>query len=62
MKAHVKQDVCIGCGACIAICSPVFQFNDDGKAEAHNDKIDAMTEICTEKAASNCPVDAIVVS
>lgn len=62
MKAHVDQDLCVGCGACVAVCSAVFQFNDEGRSEADNGNIDALTELCTEQAAANCPVGAIIIS
>ena len=30
MKVKVDKDTCIGCGACQAICSDVFEYGDDG--------------------------------
>ena len=29
-KINVKNDACIGCGACVAIDSEHFAFNDEG--------------------------------
>lgn len=57
MKARVK-DGCISCGACVATCPEVFQFNDDGMAEA----VGQVTEENLEQAKSArdaCPVDVI---
>ena len=34
MKAFVDQDTCIACGMCVSSCNEVYEFNDDGKAEA----------------------------
>ena len=31
-KLTVNNDTCIGCGACIAIDSEHFDFNDEGKS------------------------------
>ena len=34
MKVVVDPDLCIECGACIDTCPEVFDWNDEGKAEA----------------------------
>ena len=36
MKARVKKDTCIGCGACTVIADNIFQIGDDGLAEVIN--------------------------
>ena len=33
-KAKVDQDVCIGCGLCVGSHPSIFEFGDDGKAQA----------------------------
>ena len=39
MKVKVN-DRCIGCGACVAITDgEIFDFNDDGLAEAINEEV-----------------------
>ena len=38
-KIKVNKDKCLGCGMCVGINSDVFDFGDDGLAEAKNDKI-----------------------
>lgn len=62
MKAFVDQDTCISCGMCVSSCNEVFEFNDDGKAEAIVDVVPANLEEDARQAANNCPVDAISVS
>ena len=63
-KIKVDQEKCIGCGACTAIASEVFSFNDDGLAEANKEKniLDNMEEEvkndCID-ALEGCPVNAI---
>ena len=70
MKAKVKKDTCIGCGACTVIADKIFQIGDDGLAEViqplenENDKI--MEIIDEEKenvidASESCPTGAIEV-
>ncbi len=53
-KVTVDADLCIGCGACTAICS-AFALNDEGKAavvaEGDDEAIDT--------AVASCPVQAI---
>ena len=51
----VDQDMCIGCGLCVGSCPEVFEFNDDGKAEA----IEGATSDSVEDVIDNCPVGAI---
>ena len=69
MKCFVKKDTCIGCGACTAIASNVFQIGDDGLAEAINpeDVEKKVKEVADSDkddvidAAESCPVGAIEV-
>lgn len=63
-KIKVNPDKCIGCGACTAIASDVFSFNDEGYAQTdeNNNILDNMEEElkndCID-ALEGCPVDAI---
>lgn len=60
MKLEVNEDVCIGCGACQAICSECFEINDNGVA---NVKVNEIPKECIEDATDakeGCPVGAIV--
>ena len=70
MKARVKKDTCIGCGACTVIANNIFDIGDDGLAEAVAPYVN---EELKEKeipenefenvidAAESCPVGAIEV-
>lgn len=75
MKANVKKDVCIGCGACTVIANNIFEIGDDGLAETiapfvgetEEEKANKVKEIPAEEAdnvidaAESCPVGAIEV-
>ena len=39
MKLKVNQNVCIGCGACQAICPNAFEIDDNGYATTIVDEI-----------------------
>lgn len=58
MPISVNKDLCIGCGACAAVCPDVFSIKDDGKAEA----ISQEGADCARNAAAGCPVQAITVA
>lgn len=65
-KIKVNQDACIGCGACMAIASDVFEINDEGLAEAkeNNNIIDTMEEELKNDvmdALEGCPTSAIYI-
>lgn len=62
MKAFVDQETCISCGMCVSTCNEVFEFNEDGKAEAQVDVVPPELEEDARQAADGCPVDAISVS
>lgn len=53
----VNKDICIGCGACVAICPGVFQIGADGKSEITNPNGAGESEI--QQAIDGCPVKAI---
>lgn len=54
-KVHVEDDLCIGCGACVATCPDVFNFDDEGKANAIKDEVNDDVKL----AADSCPTGAI---
>ena len=61
IMVKVNKDACIGCGACQAIVSDVFDIADDGLAFVMDDaKIEENIDNINE-AADNCPTGAIVV-
>lgn len=58
MKLIVDKNICIGCGACQAICPDVFEIEDDGLAAAKNTINDNNKEDAID-AKEGCPVSAI---
>lgn len=69
MKARVKKDTCIGCGACTVIANNIFEIGDDGLAETINpEEKELKVKNIPDKekdnvidAAESCPVGAIEV-
>lgn len=57
MKARVN-DGCIACGACVAACPEVFEFNAEGLAEAYAD-VTEENQQAAEDARDGCPVSVI---
>lgn len=55
MPINVDKNLCIGCGACAAICPDSFKMNDEGKSEV----IGQNNQDCAQNAAQSCPVQAI---
>ena len=59
MKLKVNKDLCIGCGACQAVCPEVFEIEDDGLAGVIVDEIkEELMEDATD-AKEGCPTNAI---
>ena len=56
----VDKEKCIGCGSCEAICSEVFEIDEDMKAHVKKGKENSTAE-CVKEAADICAVDAIKV-
>lgn len=61
MKAKVNKNSCIGCGACVATCPEVFDFGDDGLAEAKVNEVSKENEEAVIEAEEGCPTSAIEV-
>lgn len=59
MKLEVKQDLCIGCGACVNTCPNVFSFNNEGYAQAIVEDIKEEDQEKAMEALESCPTDAI---
>ncbi len=55
---EVNKNLCIGCGACVAICPQNFDFDDDGLSTVINDTV---TKEAIE-ASEVCPVYAIKIN
>ena len=59
MKLKVNKDLCIGCGACQAVCPDVFEIEDDGLAHS---KVESVNEEVLDDALDakeGCPTSAI---
>lgn len=59
MKLKVNQDLCIGCGACAAICPNVYDLNDDGLAFVKVEEIEKEDVEEAVDALEGCPTGAI---
>lgn len=59
MKVIIDKDKCIGCGTCPALCSEVFELDNDFKARV-KDGAD-LAAPCVKDAKDSCPVQAITV-
>lgn len=61
MKVKVIKDKCIGCGNCVGLTeSCVFDFDEDGFAEAIVDEVPAEEKEKVKMAIEQCPTEAIV--
>lgn len=60
MKLKVMSDVCIGCGACQAICPDCFEITDEGTATVKVEEINEEFIDDATDAKEGCPVSAIV--
>lgn len=58
MKVKVDKDLCIGCGACQAICGDVFRI-DDGLSSVINEKVQEEYQDEAREAIESCPTEAI---
>lgn len=58
-KAKVNKDLCIGCGACVGLVPDVFDFGEEGLAEATVNEIAEELIEDVQEAAEGCPTDAI---
>lgn len=59
MKLRVDKELCIGCGACAAVCPDCFEFDDDGQAKCTVDEIPSELEEDALDAKEGCPTGAI---
>lgn len=59
-KITVDKELCIGCAACTAVSSEIFELDDDGKAQAKKAETETEEELKQAKeGADTCPVNAI---
>jgi len=63
-----EREICIGCGACAAVCSDFWEIGEDGKSDLKGSKyagknqervIDEKDLKCNKEAAETCPVNCI---
>lgn len=59
MKLKVNKDLCIGCGACQAVCPEIFEIEDDGLATCKVDIIPEENKEDAIDAKEGCPTNAI---
>jgi len=59
MKHKVDQDLCIGCGTCIALAPKSYKWNDANKSDAINPPGD--DDDTVRSACDACPVTAIFI-
>ena len=57
MKLKVNSDLCIGCGACQAVCPDVFEVDEVAKVIV--DEIPSELEDDAIDAKEGCPTSAI---
>lgn len=55
----VNKDLCIGCGACQAVCPEVFEIEDDGLATVIVEEIPEELNEDALDAKEGCPTIAI---
>ena len=55
----VNKDLCIGCGACQAVCPEVFEIEDDGLAAVVVEEIPEDVNEDAIDAKEGCPTNAI---
>ncbi|KUK11350.1 MAG: 4Fe-4S ferredoxin iron-sulfur binding protein [Clostridia bacterium 41_269] len=60
LKVYVDPDLCISCGACIDLCPEVFDWNEEGIAEAQVDEVPKEFEDLVQEALESCPTSAII--
>lgn len=60
------RPICIGCGACAAVCPEYWEMSQDGKSdlkggkkEGEMQKLEVKEVGCNQDAAQSCPVNCI---
>lgn len=67
IKITHDRKICIGCGACAAVCSNHWEMAEDGKAKLKNGiekegeifELELKEDDCNVDAATSCPVNCI---
>jgi ferredoxin len=59
-KIKIKEETCIGCGTCQALCPDVFELDGkNGKAKIKEGADIEKDQSCVVDAIASCPVNAI---
>ena len=62
MKTKVNSEKCIACGNCVGLTeSKIFDFNEEGLAEAIVETVPEEDEELVTDAKNQCPTDAIII-
>ena len=61
MKAAVDESLCIGCELCVETCPAVFSMRGEFAA-AIEEAVPPAYEKAARQAASECPVEAIIIT
>ena len=59
-KVRVIPELCISSGNCVDVAGEVFDMDDDGMVVARVENVDDALRDRVERAASLCPVQAIL--
>jgi len=68
MKVIYEREKCIGCGACVAVCSKYWEMTEDGKSnllkssinpKTNNHELEVKKPECNQGAVDGCPVQCI---
>jgi ferredoxin len=59
-KVRVIPELCISSGNCVDVAGEVFDMDDDGVVVARVENVDGALRDQVERAASLCPVQAIL--
>jgi ferredoxin len=59
-KVRVIPESCISSGNCVDVAGEVFDMDDDGMVVARVENVDGALRDRVERAASLCPVQAIL--
>ena len=58
-KVSVDTPNCISCGACLALCSEVFKFDNTNKIIVQKQPRNEDELMCSKQAEAACPVAII---
>lgn len=58
-KIRVDQDICIGCGSCVAVAPNTFGLDDESKKAVLTSGENCDEEGTVKDAADCCPVNCI---